>query len=689
MRNSSLFPYLQSGRHPFSLKISLHSENPSILEISQFPFLIIHDSDPYARLLEAKLLTNLGVEFCNLFLLVQKDQYRLPHNELWPVTNKDVEKSWLSAFNFHQGVEQKGSLILLADQIGVNGEFKPLQSLLFCKTRKVFFHPLCPRCGLALQLCTEDEVLQNCGLPLYSASLKRYLFCPACFLKGVQDFYGSEPDRSDPSQVKDLSILIREFGQIQEAQVKEEPFPCSGCPKHGECYSPAFAALTRISPFSFYPFYMFLFRAPSGLQAADFLSLVSGASFEEIETRLEAKKEFGRSRYVKSIQEEKKGGSEGFLEKKGEGEFGEILYLKLSFLEELIRNISSRGGFQTHPDLRLNLDRIWVRLSNPGSLLPFLWNFQIDLIEAPIFHSEGAPFLPSPKSKPLYFLGCLWFYALLVNKKQTIIEVYKALADILEKTPANPDLSAFLGNSSPAFLPENIFWDPGARKTAAKWAPLWEKSLGLGLALLRSSLDSDLSWQEEDFLNLLDSLRREVRESLFAAEAMEGKPEIPFENEGLVKVLSGILQKWQKKPAAKEDGFDETMIIPGGKAKRSVPSREEVMETVILSPKGRDRRDSVKEDLEKTVILSKDSLKGESSKHQPRNISIENTTQTVVISPHDRSPESPFSQFSRNDPAAQIEAASEEKVREDLEEDDLAKTVILKATTKERKDPKD
>jgi len=139
MRNSSLFPYLQSCRHPFSLKISLHAENPSVLEKSHFPFLIIHDSDPFTRLLEAKLVTNAGVEFCNLFALVQKDQYLLTPNELWPVTNKDVENSWQSAFDFHQGAKQKDSLVLLSDQIGDRGRFQPLQSLFFCKTRKVFF----------------------------------------------------------------------------------------------------------------------------------------------------------------------------------------------------------------------------------------------------------------------------------------------------------------------------------------------------------------------------------------------------------------------------------------------------------------------------------------------------------------------------------------------------------------------
>jgi hypothetical protein len=114
------------------------------------------------------------------------------------------------------------------------------------------------------------------------------------------------------------------------------------------------------------------------------------------------------------------------------------------------------------------------------------------------------------------------------------------------------------------------------------------------------------------------------------------------------------------------------------------------MKTVVLSPKGQGRRDSVKEDLGKTVLLSKESLRREPPKSQSRNISIENTTQTVVISPHDRSPGSPFSQFSRNTPATQKEVTSGGEVREEQEEDDLSKTVILKVKApKDNKAPKD
>jgi hypothetical protein len=695
MRNSSLFSYLQSGQHPFSLKISLHTENPSILEKTKFPFLLIHDSDPFGRLLEAKLVTDADIEFRSLFLFVQKDHYFLPPNELWPVNNKDVENSWQKAFDFYRRTRQGDSFMVLADQIGEQGRFQPLQSLFFCKTRRVFFHPICPRCGLALQQCNEDKVLENCGLPLYSTSLKRYLFCPSCFLKGFPDFYVNEADKFDPPQIKDRSALIREFGQIQEIQSQEEPMPCRGCPNHGECYGPALHALTRITPFSFYPFFLFIFDAAFSLNAMDFLSLVSGGSFAEIETQLQAKGELGRIRYLKLAQQEGKEKPPSFFEK-GEGEFGEVFYLKLSFLEELIRNISSRGGFRTHPDLRLGVDRIWVKLANPGSLLPFFWNFQIDLMEVAGVPQESAPLLPSPKSNSLYFLSCLWFYTLLVNKNQNISEVYQSLGKALEQPPSNFDFSSpSPGNPMATFLPQNIFWDPGKKKVAGKWNPLWEKSLNLGFSLMKTSVGSDPQWQEDDFLNQLDSLRQAVRESLFTAGLAESKQDILLANGALVKILSNIRQKWQKQARPIRDGLAETMILPSRRTREEVPSEDEALKTVILSPQGGREGASTKEELEKTIIVSRESLTRESSKSSSQNISIENTTQTVVISPHD-SPSSPFSQFSRKNLEARKEKDSlpggrpREKVQEERDEDYLSQTVVLRAkTTKERKESKD
>ena len=65
-------------------------------------------------------------------------------------------------------------------QSGADGILSPFASLFFCKEKGRYFHPPCPRCGRPLALCVDDAVLAAAGLPLYSRSLERHLYCEAC-----------------------------------------------------------------------------------------------------------------------------------------------------------------------------------------------------------------------------------------------------------------------------------------------------------------------------------------------------------------------------------------------------------------------------------------------------------------------------------------------------------------------------
>ena len=234
MKNASLLPYLQPDRHPLFLRIALPSEDPSIIEQTKFPFRLITDSYPLARFMEAKFVTDADMEVKKLFLLIQKDYYSLSQNNSWAMNNHDVENAWQRAFFFYNAERQRRSFTVLSIQIDEKGKYQPLQSLLFCKTRKLFFHPVCPHCGVPVQQCYEDQILRASGLQPYSSSLKRYLYCPSCFLSdGTSDFYTYELDPFDPPLLKDRLALIRELGQLRKNQSQEDPLPCLGCPKHG------------------------------------------------------------------------------------------------------------------------------------------------------------------------------------------------------------------------------------------------------------------------------------------------------------------------------------------------------------------------------------------------------------------------------------------------------------------------
>jgi hypothetical protein len=589
--NLSLLPYLDPVKNSSYLKTSLICEDPSILEKAASPFLIVTDSDPLARLIEARFLTDAGSELKRVFLLVQKDRYFLTRDELWPVNNQDVDDSWQRAFSFYAGGEQNSSFITLSRQIDGKGRLRPFSSLFFCKSRQLFFHPPCPRCGCGLQQCYDDDLLISSGLQPYSRSLKRYLFCSSCASSGNFDFYVYELDSFDPSTCKDRWTLIKEFSLLLENKDQTSQIPCVECPDHRECYGPSHSVLSRIVPFSFYPFFMFIFEAMS-LNALDFLSLLSGATFDELEAQLHAQQETGRMNCANVLQQGLQG-TVPLLFDRGERHFLEVFYLKLSFLGELIQGIFAGGGLYKHPDLRLSMDRIWVKLANHGSLLPFFWNFKIKLLDIGRNLHETQSFPKLSETSGLHFLGRVWFYTLLVNKKQGISMAYQSLGEVLDQSFPGEESSfeTFLKNGChPVFLPENIFWNPEGKVVGKKWHPVWEKALTLGWSLVVDGLNKDTQWSGETFLQQLEGLRTEVKESLFREGPVEADRAVPGEVETIHGILMKILKKWQMGvEPVKEELAETVMLSPGDLEKKISPP---------LQPKGGD------EDIPETVIVS-------------------------------------------------------------------------------------
>jgi hypothetical protein len=713
---TSLLPYLDPLQGKFYLKFSLITQETELLEKTPFPFLVINDTDPLASLIEARFVTDTGSELKRAFIMTQRDQYLLSRDELWPLTNLDIETSWQNAFSSYAGGKHDHSLITLENQISENGRLALLPSLFFCKARQIFFHPPCPKCGLLLHQCEDDGFLISSGLQPYSGSLKRYLFCPSCASSGNVDFYVYELEHSDPPFLKDRRALLREFSLLHENKGPASQFPCGECPKYKECYGTGKAVLSRIVPFSFYPFYMLVFEAMS-LCAPDFLSLISGATFEELESRLKTRGELGRMRCLETMRQD---GSimTPFLYHGSEEFFLEVLYLKLSFLGEVLQSLFSDTDLFKHPDLRLSIDRIWIKIADHGALLPFFWNFTVKYmdISRPSTGSEFHQKLPSPSS--LYFLGLIWFYALLANKKQDISMISNSLREAVDSSISPGDFSSknyFKEGVSTTFSPENMFWQPDGKTVDASWHSLWGISLGLGWSLLRAGLQQNPQWSKEEFWQQFQNLRAEVAGNLFQKEpvaldrTLPSERIHPSEDEAIHDILVRIMNRWHSRGEEAEEILKETIVVSpeGLKGEPFPPTEEEEQATIILSPEGLKEKtipSPVREEevSEETVILFPEGLKEKPVPPPPKEKEVEEAIPETVIISHQGTEKYPpsFAQgVKAEDLGPEEKALSPEeaekleamkkKIKKPEDEDFLAETVILRPKKVQDKDKKE
>ena len=565
IRGLSLLPFLERSPGTFHLLFPLASQDPESLSRSSFPFLLISDSDPTARVVAARVDTDCGDRVASLFFLVQKDRYRIGTETLHPVTNVDVEKAWQRAGAAFRGVDERCAPRFFEGQSGANGILSPFAPLFVCKEKGRYFHPPCPRCGRPLALCADDAVLAAAGLPLYTGSLERHLFCEACAGAAGGYFYAVEAGSGAPAVLRDRISLVREFGRVGSDPSGATGFPCPACPEREECFGPSLKALSRIVPFSFYPFHAFAFDAMS-LCAPDFLSLLSGAAPEALAKRLESSGERGRAALVRAA-----GDAAPLLFERGERRFLEILYLKLSLLGEIFESLPPGERLAGPPEFRPSVDRVWVALGASRNLLPRYWNFRAAVLDIGRYGDEDASVPGAPGRDDLSFLGVAWFEALLVNAGQDGVAVRGALSERLRQ-PAQGGVSTFSGARDPGspFFAGNLFFEPAAEPLSEGTAELWDGALAAGWSILLAGAGRETGVGRETITAGIRTLRARVRDRLFEAAAAQPesgaqarkiepaaslrKPEARAAGEdadaAVAGILDAILRKWGADAAA-------------------------------------------------------------------------------------------------------------------------------------------
>lgn len=526
-------------------------------ESAPLPFLIVSEADPYARLLAGDFRTCNGSVVRKIFLLMQRDVYHLAPDPLRPLTNPDIDALWQQAFSWYLANNQQDSFIVLSDQNGPPVQAIPFKSLFYCGVERIFFHPPCPACGAALEQCYDDAILTAAGLMPYSSSLKRYLFCPACFAsRQATDFYVCEPDGNDPPHLRDRHALIRDFGRLVVGDYTDKQLPCISCQQLMTCYGSGKLAADRITPFAFYPFQLFVYEALP-LQLQDFLALAGGASPEEVSSNLTAAGESGRLAYFTAISKHYRD-RPPFLHADRAGFFCEILFLKLSLLHQALPFIFSFINSRAGGPASIGVDQFWVRLADFDTLLPFLWSFKVQPLGLGIAGNQEGPNYKAIAAGGIFDAALFWFYVLFANKARPPGLLSRLLEEAVNEEMLRDEAAfehAVETGSASFWAPENIFWEPSGKRVDEQGWEFWLKTLKLGWSLLKAGLGREVGWSHSSFLQELAGLAADVKNNLNQPHPLEGaevqaaQPETSggpaVEDESIVSILLEIRKKWQ------------------------------------------------------------------------------------------------------------------------------------------------
>ena len=621
----TLLPYLDPGPGRFCLRLFLDQREAGT---SPAPPFACDDADPLSRVVAARIVTDNGSQVRPVWLRIQRELHGLACGSLQDLTNPQVEECWQQAFAVRRSARGADEPMFLAGQIGTRGELLPFTPLFCCRAKQVFFHPPCPTCGRPLVLCRDDELLAGRGLEPYSTSLRRFLHCPSCMDSGAP-FYVSSRSGADEATVHDQRQLILAWGQLGPDAAAATGFPCPRCPGHEACFGRNSLVLENVASFSFYPFFMFIEPA-ADLDGSDFLALLGGATPQELILRHSRS---GRCLAVSQLAAlGLHGTNQGFLYPADDPRrFFEVLFLKLTFLEELAGELLSRADRAWYPEISLSLSSVAVQVNSNG-LLPFFWNFSLHHRGVGQFLGTSVAFPRRPPLYTLYGLGWLWLAALLVNSDQNMTMLAKLLNQHLQPGSGGERSLGLLPEQHPrVFAPARLFWKGERLELDDQGLGLWNRVLAQGLTLLESAFQGSVL-PADGVLQQIAELRQEVRRLLLPADTVPAPVPVQADAAGPARqdrdreihdILTRIGRRWSAREQApvspgagqEQEGSGPAALAPGGGDRPAVPPARgtghgvqgdggiDLEETVLLTPGSRSGQAAAARDQDATLII--------------------------------------------------------------------------------------
>lgn len=565
---------------------------------------------PLVRIFTAFLGTTEGQTIHAVQLAAQPDQYPAIKSELLPVTNPEIDNLWMMALERHAAGGSEGLPLSPACQKSPQGQWTPFRSLFYCSHTRRFAHALCPDCGEGLSVCRDNTLLSQAGLPTYDGSIERFLYCSKCSATHSESaFYTCGAADRQSTRLKNGGGLLAEWSKLLKKRDLAAELPCIDCPEAARCYGSEKMVTTRMRPIFFYPSYA-LIQPRANISASVLQAILSGAAPAEMREP-EAP--------ISNLPDDPTG---GFLFSESDPRrFLETLYLKLTFLHDLAKILTTQPDQANEIADRMTLGGLSVALPHSSGRLPFLWNFRLMLAD-PI----GSPYRnPSLERKHrhqwCYFLSGALFYLLLNNSRRP----FKMIHDALERLAGDSHLTSLAeltAETGMLFTPDNNFWRGNPMTILKESEAIWYQALDFGLRLRRSVRRPTEMVSDEQLEQDLEQMRGSIHRLLFAGHAVVAgiKPEETHNkvDQAIAAIVRGVLEKWPSiEPRrgqieqvalqeSEEDIVEETVILERtDTTKRSAQPHQPInpAETVASSVSVLKESTRVEADLEATVMI--------------------------------------------------------------------------------------
>ena len=162
------------------------------------PFATLSNTGRYSRVILGQVVSAGGSVIRRVALKIQKDEYseEAPFeggesNAVGKLNNPLIEELWLREYrNLSLNHGQSTGIVALLDLFSrpdPRGRPTLFPPVLYCREKKAFFHPPCPKTGKKLRVCQDDQLLEQVNTEIrvsggrgrlqpYSKSIERYLY---------------------------------------------------------------------------------------------------------------------------------------------------------------------------------------------------------------------------------------------------------------------------------------------------------------------------------------------------------------------------------------------------------------------------------------------------------------------------------------------------------------------------------